>query len=252
MATTTSTPPRLLVAAQTVLLLLEGALLSPMASAADLTVSIVNLPPTISSVTVQVLKPDGSTNHISAAAMTFSSGSGLLATFTGSFNMNFYDDPATSTTTYKVKIVATDAAGASVNNVAALSTFNYAQLVALNLGSSALTLGSNLNPGAAGSIVTEAVQNYGNAQMDVQVSGTALSYNANTITVGSLAYSLNSDMSASSALTGSAATITTFDLAKGASSTKNLYVQLTAPAASSQHVPADAYTGTLTVAAVAG
>jgi hypothetical protein len=59
-------------------------------------------------------------------------------------------------------------------------------------------------------------------------------------------------MSGSSALTGSAATLSSFDLAAGASSSANLYWQLTVPDGSSQWIPSGTYTGTLTVGAVSG
>lgn len=208
----------------------------------------------IASVTLEVLKPDGSTTHIAASAATFSSGSLTTATYTKSFNMNFHDDPALTTNTYKVKVVATDVAGLTGNNLASLQIFNYAQLAALSISPGTIDLGSNLDTEGTGSTVTIAVQNHGNVQMDAQLSGTALTHatESATIPVGNVAYSTASDMTGSAALTGSAVTLSAFDLAKGASSTKNTYWRVTVPDGDAQWVPSGAYTGTITVGAVAG
>lgn len=208
----------------------------------------------IASVTLEVLKPDGSTTHIAASAATFSSGALTEGTYTKTFTMNFHDDPALTTSTYKVKVVATDVAGATGNNVASLAVFNYAQLAALGLSPGTIDLGSSLDTEGQGSTVTIAVQNQGNVQIDAQVSGTALTHatESATIPVGNVAYSTASDMSGSAALTGSAATLSTFDLAKGASSSKNTYWRVTVPDGATQWVPSGTYTGTITVAAVSG
>lgn len=207
----------------------------------------------ISGITVEILKPDGTTSHIAAAAATFSSGNALQATYARTVNMNFYDAAATIANSYKVKVIATDTQSAAVNNIAALTTFNYAQLAALNAGS-ALSLGASMNPGDTGSTQSLSIQNYGNVQIDVQTSGTTMSHGtlSATIPVGSLSYSLNSDMSSSSALTTSAATLSAFDLATGASSSKTLYWRLAVPSASTQYVPAGTYTSVVTLSALAG
>ena len=202
-------------------------------------------------VTVGILKPDGSTVHVVQSAATFSSGSGFSVTYTKTLTMNYYDAAALLTSTYKVKVVVTDSQGATADNLLALATFNYAQLAALNAPAS-VNDGSSISPGTSGSIATMAISNYGNIQIDVQISGTAPANGANTIPVGSVKYSLNSDMSSSTALTGSTATLSSFDLAGGAGASKNLYWQLTIPSGSTQYVPAGTYTSTLTVTAVAG
>jgi hypothetical protein len=207
----------------------------------------------ISSVTVQVLKPDGTTSHIAAGAASFSSGSALQATFARTVNMNYYDAAATGLSTYKVKVIATDSQSATINNVASLATFNFGSLAALNAASS-LSLGASMNPGDTGSIQSLSVQNYGNSQIDVQASGTALSHGSlsATIPASSITYSLNSDLSSGTALTGSAATLSSFDLAAGSSSSKSLYWRLAVPDGSTQYLPAGTYTGSLTLTAVAG
>ncbi|MEA3166086.1 MAG: hypothetical protein QOJ26_955, partial [Thermoplasmata archaeon] len=91
-------------------------------------------------------------------------------------------------------------------------------------------------------------QNYGNMQMDAQVSGTALTLGSDSIPVSAMAYSLASDLTGSAALSGSAATLSSFDLGSGSSSSKSIYFQLTPPTG----LPAGTYTGTLTVAAISG
>lgn len=204
----------------------------------------------ISGVTVGIIKPDGSTVHLAQAAGTFtgSGGAGLQATFTKALAMNFYDAAALTTSTYKVKAIATDAGSLTGTNALTLATFNYGQLVALSAPATLDLGGSGISPGAAGSITSMGTQNYGNQQMDLQVSGTDLAYSSSTIPVGSIAYSPASDMSGSAALTGSAATLSSFDLASGAASTKATYFQLTAPSG----LPPGTYAGTLTVTAVSG
>lgn len=209
----------------------------------------------ISTVTVEVLKPDGATTHIAAAAATLSASLNTTdATYTYSFSMQFYDDPALATSTYKVKVTVTDAGGLSGNNLASLAVFNYAELAALNLGAATLDFGTNLDPASTSAVQTVSVQNYGNVQIDVQLNGTAMNHEteAASIAVGFLNYSLSADMSNKASLTGSPATNATFDLAKGASSSKSLYWQLSVPSGADQWVPSGNYTGTLTLGAVKG
>lgn len=202
----------------------------------------------ISGVTVGIVKPDGSTVHVAQSAATFSSGSLLSATYTKTLSMNFYDAAALTTSTYKVRAVATDAGALTGVNDLAMATFNYAQLVAVNAPSS-LSLGASLTPGVAGSITSLSLQNYGNVQMDAQVSGTALALDQdNSIPVGAMAYGLDSGLSDAAALSGSAATLSGFDLGSGSASSKSIYFRLTPPEGLA---PGD-YAGTLTVAAVSG
>ncbi|MHB1261913.1 MAG: hypothetical protein ACYC2H_09390 [Thermoplasmatota archaeon] len=201
----------------------------------------------ITGITVGIIKPDGSTEHVAQSAAAFDSGSLLSATYTKTLSMNFYDAAALTTSTYKVKAIVTDAALLTGVNVLTLATFNYAQLVAVNAPAS-LDLGSSMTPGVAGSITSLSLQNYGNVQMDSQVSGTALTLGSDSIPVSAMAYSLSSDLSGSAALSGSATTLSAFDLASGASSSKDVYFQLTPPTG----LPAGTYTGALTVTAVSG
>ena len=202
----------------------------------------------ITGVTVGIIKPDGSTIHVSQGAASFSSGSLLSATYTKTLNMNFYDAAALTTSTYKVKAIATDDGLLTGVNALSMATFNYAQLVAVNAPSS-LDLGSSLTPGVAGSITSLSLQNYGNMQMDAQVSGTALTLDVdNSIPVSAMDYGLNSGLSDAADLSGSAATLSSFNLASGSSSSKSIYFQLTPP----EGLAPGTYTGTLTVAAISG
>lgn len=203
----------------------------------------------ITGVTVGIIKPDGSTLHLAQAAGAFATGSGITTTWTKTLTMNFYDAVALTTNTYKVKAIATDAAAATSTVDLTLGVFNYAQLVAMSAPSSIDLAGSSISPGAAGAITSLAVQNYGNAQMDTQVSGTSLTFAGDTIPLADISYSLASNLASPAVLTGSAATISSFDLALGASSSKNIYFQITTTPTG---LAAGAYTGTLTVTAVAG
>jgi hypothetical protein len=203
----------------------------------------------VTSVTVGLLEP-GSTVFAAQAAATRQSGSGLSATFTKTFSLQYYD-PAD---TYTVKVVIHDLLNlASVTNTG--TTFVYSSLVAMSAPSS-LSLGSNLNPGDTGTAQSFLVTNTGNAAMDIQVSGTQLTHATETahLAVGAIKYSLASNMASPGTLTGSAAALTSFSLAKGSSSTKNLYFQVVVPSVAASvdgYLPAGTYTGTLTVTAVA-
>lgn len=204
----------------------------------------------ISSVTVGIIKPDGSTVQLAESAATFvsSGGAGLQATYTKTLTMNFYDAAATGASTYKVKATATDAGALTGTNLLTLATFNYGTLVALNAPASVDLGGSGINPGAAGAITSLSVQNYDNQRIDTQVSGTDLTYSSSSIPVADVAFGLASDLTGSTALATSAATLSSYDLVTGASSSRAIYFQLTAPTG----LPAGTYTGTLTVTAVAG
>lgn len=189
---------------------------------------------------------------VAPAALTYASCSlGVAATFSGNALMPFHAPAAD----YKVRIAATDqATGAVTADLLGAPTFTYTSLVAMTTAAS-FDFSASVAPGAATAAAQGiAITNKGNAQMDAQVSGTALTLSspAASIAVGNVAYSLNSDMSSGTALSGSATAITAFDLAPGASSARTLYLQLTAPTAASQYLPAGTYSGTLTVTAVSG
>jgi hypothetical protein len=196
-----------------------------------------------------------SANVLSVSPVTLAySSCGLLGatTFTGNVPMQFY----TAAGTYKVQVSATDAAGSNIIGSLSISpvTFTWTSLVAMTSASS-FSFGTTLNPGDLSTVGSGvSVTNKGNAQIDTQVSGTALTLASPSasIPVGNVAYSLSNTMSPSTALTGSAAPINGFDLAAGSSSSRPIYVQLTVPSVDDQYLPAGAYTGTLTITAVSG
>jgi len=203
----------------------------------------------ITGVTVGIIKPDGTTVHVAQAAASFSSGSLLQATYTKTLTMNYYDAAALTTNTYKVKAIATDSGSLTGTNLLSLAVFNYAQLVALNAPASVDVGGSGITPGTSGAITSMSITNYGNQQIDTQISGTDLTDgSSDTITVDNMAYGLASDLSDAAALSGSPTTLSSFNLAAGAASSKTTYLQLSPPTG----LPAGTYTGTLTVTAVSG
>lgn len=216
-----------------------------------LVVSDVNGCSDIDNVKVTVLKPDD-TVHVAEAAATYQSCSaGTAATYTYSFNMNFYDAPALDTTYYKIKVTATDSQGATGDNLLDLTLFNYLELVALNVAEGTLDYGSGLNPGDTSSINSLTIQNHGNVAIDTDLSGTDMSHatESASIPVASSAYSTNSDMSASSTLSGTATTLD-LNVAAGSSSSSPVYWRLTVPSGEDQWVPSGDYSGTLTVSAL--
>lgn len=208
----------------------------------------------LSSVDVTVQEPGGSV-HIAAAAATFDSCSaGTSATYSYTFDMQYYDAPALSTSHYKVKVVATDSQGATGDNIGDLALFNYDELAALTLNQSTLDFGASLDPDTTSGTVDLGVENYGNVQIDIQLNGSDLDHatESASIAVGNVAYSHASDMSDPGTLTTSAVTNSTFDLGFGSGTTKSLYWQLTVPSGSDQWIPSGTYSGTVTVSAVKG
>lgn len=208
----------------------------------------------IASVRVEVLRPNGATTHVPAAAASLASATGVRGTFTYTFAMQYFDEPALGNSTYKVKVVATDSRGLAGDNLAALAVFNYAELVALNLQAGAIDFGANLEPGSRSAVVPLGVENHGNVRLDVQLNGSDMAHaslNA-SIPVGRVSYSTESNMSGSRALSAAPATLETFDLERGQGSSKPLHWQLAVPSGSEQWVPSGSYAGTLSVAALKG
>jgi hypothetical protein len=232
--------------------LTAGALSPTAGTTSTLTATVVasdtNGATDITGITVGIIKPDGSTVHVAQAAATLSGTNGLLATFTKTLTMNYYDAPATGGSTYKVKATATDSGLLTDTNILSMATFGYNQLVALNAPA---TFALSANAGGSSSATALTVNNYGNMQIDTQVSGTDLTGSGATLSVGDIAYSLTSGMASPAALTGSAATLSSYNLAPASGAAKDLYFQLT-PTTPAGGLPAGDYTGTLTVTAVSG
>lgn len=232
---------------------LTGGALSPTAGTtssltATVVASDVNGAADVDEIAVGITKPDGSTVHVAESAASFSSNSGLLATYTKTLTMNYYDAAALGASKYKVTATATDVGGLFDLSELTMAEFNYNQLVALSAPS---TFALSASAGGSSAATALAVNNYGNVQIDTQVSGTALTYNSVSIAVGDIDYSLDSGMASPTDLTGSAATISTYNLAPANGAAKSIYFQLT-PTTPADGLPAGPYTGTLTVTAVSG
>lgn len=203
----------------------------------------------VNSLTVTVYKPDNSTVHVSAGSGTKTSGSGRDATYNYTWNMNHYDPAGT----YFVKSVCADRGAASIT-VWASYTFSSLSALSLNVSTVSMnsTSGGQVSPGANTNSTPAVVQvtNAGNTQMDLQFSGTDLTNStlSTSITIGNVWYSPNSNMASGTAFTTSAQTDTGFNLAAGAGSVKNAYFSIVVPSGTR----AAKYTGSLTIAAVAG
>lgn len=243
--TITNLPPT--IAISSVSGLTTGALDPTSGTTSTITVTLVvtdlNGASDITGATAGLLKADNS-EHLAQASATLSSTGTTTKTFTKTLAMNFYDAPAT----YKIKVIGTDAASATGDNLLDLTTFTYRSLVAMSSPSTFAVAGSGVAPGQTASAQSLTITNAGNAQIDTQVSATDLTYNSNTLPVGSIAYSLANTMAGSAPLSTTAGSLTTFDLTYGASSTKNIFFQVTAPTG----LPPGNYVGTLTVTAISG
>lgn len=219
-----------------------------------ITVSDSNGHNDIDTVTVTVYEPDNSTVEVGQGSASKTSGNGAQATYEYTFNMDYWDDPATGSSTYSVKAVATDRDGLSDTG---WYEFNYEELAALSMDTSMVYLnpdgssGTAVSPGGSThsnpSSVT--ISNDGNVQIDLQYSGTDLTNatNGESIGVSNVHWDTNSSFPWENSFSTSTQTNTTFDLAKGSSSTKTVYLNIHVP-----NVPEAEYTGTLTMAAVKG
>lgn len=202
----------------------------------------------ISTVAVVVYKPDGTTVHVSSGNATLSTGNGTHSTWTYSFNMNFYDAPATGTSTYKVITTATDTLGATGNNSATPAVFNYNELIALSLNTNTIDFGV-LDPGQTSTTQTVVGTNLGNVTLDINLSGTNLSYLTNSIAISRVDGALDSGFTAPTVLSASSQTVSTYDLAPGAASSKSVYFRLRVPSGDEQYLPAGTYQGTVSIVA---
>jgi hypothetical protein len=223
---------------------------STTAASVTVTVSDGNGYQDITTVSVTVYKPDGETIHVATASATSNGdGSGTSQTYAYSFAMQFHDDPATGASTYKVRATATDAEGAT--SAPTTATFNYAELAALQLGSSSIAFGT-VAPGQRSDVQTLTITNHGNVVIDLTTSGSVFTTGAGqTIAASAMKYDLaNADMTTEQSLTTEAFTNTGFALAKGPSSSKDTHWQFAVPSGASQYVRAGDYTGTVAIGAV--
>lgn len=285
-------PPQALVVALALALLLAPLL--PLATAETTTASIANTAPTVTSqslpdtsltptagsttsatATIQIEDLNGCSDLVRVDAQIndsagtkvlgstnitpYDSCSAGIATYTYTFDMQYYFDPATDLSIdddYRVYVEAEDKAGAVSNNALDLGLldFTFAELAAVNLDKSTMDFGTSLSPGTTSSSVQLTVENYGNVQIDTDVSGSQLSHATESanIAVSSVEYNLTNDNNGATTLSATATSISGFDLAKGSGSSQALYWWLAVPSGSNQWVPSGDYTGTVTVSAVKG
>lgn len=205
----------------------------------------------VASVEVTVLKPDNSTVHRATAAATEASCSGSNGKWSYTFQMDYFDAPATGDDTYFVRVTATDSLGASGTSK---GKFHYDELAALGLDRSTFEFGDDLATGSSSDVVDLGVENLGNVRIDADLNGTDLDHESEdaSIPVESVHYSHLADMSDDRSLTHTPTTNATFDLDPGQSSVKSLFWQLHVPSAEDRYLPAGDYRGTITVGAVKG
>lgn len=209
-----------------------------------------------SSAKVTVYKPDGTTVHnsIQNEAATKSNGNGKTATYSHSFDMNYYDDPGT----YTIEVTVTDRDGRTDTST---TTFEYESLAALSTDTSTISFddgsGGSLDPktNTHGQPENVSIENTGNVQMDLSFSGTDLSDGSgNTIAVNNTHVDTDQDNDFSTnewQLSTTTQTDTTFDLSAstdGTASTKYALFAIHTPSP----LPAGTYTGSVTLEAVSG
>jgi hypothetical protein len=196
----------------------------------------------------------GGNDVIAEAAAPRTSGSLLSGTYQRTFAVPYYFAPGT----YTIRVEVTDLALAT--DVDTSRTFTYSTLLAADPGGS-VDLGSSLSPGSAGSIVALAVENTGNAVIDVQVLAAGALEHATedaSIAASSVEYGVASDLTGASTLvTSSPPTLTAFSLAvatSGGASSDDVYFRLNVPSVADSpdgYLPAGEYQTTVTITAVA-
>lgn len=203
---------------------------------------------------VTLYKPDGTTVHNSVQNQeaTKSSGSGSKATYSHSFDMNYYDPPGT----YTIEVTVTDRDGSTDTDN---STFEYKELSAVSTNTSTVSLddgSGSVDPGTDthSSPANVSVENAGNVQMDLSFSGTDLTDgNGNAINVTNVHLDTDEDDDFSTnewTVKSTTQTDTGFDLSAstdGTTSSKYVLFAIHVP-----NVPAGTYTGSLTLEAVKG
>ena len=214
--------------------------------AKTVTVSVVVSDPNgygdISTVNITDINPDPAHGDPSNVILVFQSGNGNTATYTGTFDMQFYDAPIE----YTITVTAKDMEGLSGTN---LSTFNYTSCNAMRLDADTIAFGS-INPGENNTVAGDenmgttgnpTVQNIGNVEIDVSITGLNMTSGSNTVTkdwmdaqVGALGY-----------LDLGVARCFNANIAAGASSLENVGFRLNVP----YGIPAGSYTGSVTLTA---
>ncbi|MDP3882565.1 MAG: hypothetical protein Q8Q48_00730 [Candidatus Staskawiczbacteria bacterium] len=171
-----------------------------------------------------------------------SGGLGNTETYTCTFPVYFYADPTDAGSSYEAQnweceMTPTDTVGAGTADT---DTIEMASLTALSatasINYSAIALGADTGTTDQTTIIT----NTGNRTIDAQVDGYgaedgdgySMTCTIGTVTIGSEKYSLSASTAYASkdALTDTAFQLTAFNLAQGASSTKDIYWGMGLPA----------------------
>ncbi len=164
-----------------------------------------------------------------------SGGAGNTENYTCTFAVQFYADPTDVGSAYEAddwtcQVTPSDGIGAGTADTDTIEMDTTTALdVTTTITYGALALGANTTT----TDQTTTVTNTGNEQIDVQLDGygasdgdgKAMTCTIGTIAIGQERYSLTAatDWTNKTQLTDTAATLTAFDLAKGASSTKAVY-----------------------------
>lgn len=194
--------------------------------------------------------------HVKAnVGLACATGSGTAVALLGSFQMEYWRPWGLSAAgnAYKVVPEVTDVAGAAAASNP--GGFGYTNLTSLDgTTTGTISLGGSLAPGATGSEATASIYNKGNVNFTVHLSSSALTggTRGQTIAAGNLkwasasgvAYASKTAATGSSASTGAAASHESED----ATTAVPIYFQLAVPSGSSQWVPGDTWTGTVTFA----
>jgi hypothetical protein len=217
-------------------------------SAKTVTVSAVVSHPNgygnISTVNITDIDPDPAHGDPSSVTLEYQSGSGSgnTATYNGTFEMQFYDQPVE----YTVTVTAKDTGGSSDIDS---STFNYTSCNAMSLDSGTIAFGP-IDPGENNTVAGDkdmnttsspTVRNIGNVEIDVNITGSNMTSGGDTITkdcmdaqVDTLGYS---DLSMARCFDA--------NMAAGASSLEKVDFRLNVP----YGIPAGSYNGSVTLTA---
>lgn len=195
-----------------------------------------------------VYRADGTVLAGPVAGDPANHGAGRLREFTASFAMSSQEPAGT----YTVHMTAWDRHDASA---VANATFDYQEILALAVDSGSISFGDGaVGPGASTHDAPSAVvvRNTGNVRLDLHVSSNGLSTPSGDATIGPeyLKYDTNRTMASERALSADGITDTAFDLDPGQSRTA--YLDLHMPTGDQQYVPADTYSGTISLGGVSG
>ena len=198
----------------------------------------------IEKVDFSVLRPDQSALHTTLTA-TGGSSQGTTREWTATFDVEFHEPPGTYTVSARVEDVK---GGEGVLT----QTFAYQELLAFDPNPKTVEFSAtDLEPATNSPVAGVGVRNMGNVALDAQVSGTdmdAATFDA-SIGVERVKYGLAPDLGDAVSLGTSPTTLTTFDLAPGAASVRDIFFRVDVPSGEEQFIPADTYQGSITIGA---